>query len=111
MFFALLDALKDGVDIEYDNLFVAWRYGAVIPEDYHYYKKYGCLSILDSGEYFEDFSFLDKYILNYADNNTHSLAIESMKSILWTKNKENILNGHYPKYSLEDLKADAIKQL
>lgn len=110
MFFAFLDALKENKEIDYEDSFVAWKYGASIPNDYHHYKKYGGLSILEDGEYFEDLSYLDNCILKYAEKSTHSLAMDSMKSTLWVKNKDNILSGHYyPKYSLENLKEDALK--
>lgn len=111
MFLSLCEYLgTHGCDLplKYTEPFVAWRHGAVIPSDYHYYKKYGTAYIMENGKYHETLSSLDSYILKFARYSTWELVRYNKKLHFWNKHKERILcKGEYPVYSLEDIKEDS----
>ena len=113
MYFSLGNYLRDTGNEEqvkelYEVPFEAWRYGPVIPEDYHYYKKYGSSTIMEAGEYKEALLFLDAYIRELFDKSTFSMVRESHDNKFWSRNKEEILQGSSPEYSFEDLRNDFI---
>ena len=111
MFLSLCEYLEThGCDLplKYTEPFVAWRHGAVIPSDYHYYKKYGAAYIIMNGKYHETLSCLDSYILKFARYSTWELVYYNKKLPFWNKHKERILRkSDYPVYSLEDIKEDS----
>ena len=111
MYLSLCECLGDYshvLPLKYIEPFVAWRYGAVIPFDYHYYKKYGATYIIENGKYHETLSCLDSYVLKFARYNTWELVCYNKKLPFWNKHKERILRkSDYPVYSLEDIKEDS----
>lgn len=111
MFFTVLEYLKGRKASEVSEVhleFVAWRYGPVIPEDYHYYKKYGEASILEEGVYYEELKIFDEYIKEFIVIPTLTLMSLSQESSLWQKSKDSIISESlYPKYTLNDLIEDS----
>lgn len=103
-----LGAHSCNLPLKYTEPFIAWRYGAVIPSDYHYYKKYGVASIMESGDYHETLSCLDSYILKFSKYSTLDLVRYNKKLPFWNKYRKRVLcKGEYPVYSLEDIKGDS----
>lgn len=112
MYFALSEYLNEissisEMEFNFDSYFEAWTYGAVVPNDFHYFKKYGGASILEKGIYNENLSKLDESILKYKNYSTLELTRFNKELPFWLSHKDKILKDKkFPKYSLKDLSND-----
>jgi len=112
MYFALGQYIaENGIDENVENVyktpFEAWLYGPVNRQVYQQYKKFGRLSIKESGVYVEDYRELDDFIARNLERNAFDMVRDSHERLTWSKNEPKIRAGNRKIiYSLEDLEND-----
>lgn len=97
MYFTLQRALKEEVlDREtleelYDQSFLVWRYGPVVPAIYEKYSLYSASPIMISGIYNESFSTLDDIIKNLIEEKPFALVNMSHQESFWKSHQDDIV--------------------
>lgn len=87
----------------YDEPFIAAPYGPLVKTIHHRHRMYGCVSLLERGEYHQEFSIFDEYIIPLLDKPLMDLVHRSRENQLWQKNKEKIKKQKRIEYQLEDI--------
>lgn len=110
MYFTLQKALKEKVldreELEelYDQNFLVWRYGPVVPPIYEKYSLYSASPIMVSGNYSESFSTLDDIIKSLIEEKPFELVNKSHQESFWIKHQDDIVGWRSNvEYKLSDI--------